>query len=179
MKFGQLIGFVIACGGIAIFISAVLSPQFDESQTASAIETDESETLSNVQPVSATQSRRSATLTQRNDGHYWARALVNRKSSIEFLVDTGASVVALSYRDAQRMGLKPETLDYKWRIQTAGGETFGASVVIDSIKINQVHIRNVDAMVLRSDLETSLLGMSFLNELYAYEFRGNRLILKQ
>ncbi|MEO1642928.1 MAG: TIGR02281 family clan AA aspartic protease, partial [Pseudomonadota bacterium] len=75
--------------------------------------------------------------------------------------------------------LKPETLDYKWRISTAGGETMGASVILESLKINQVHVKNVEAMVLRSDLEQSLLGMSFLSQLYAYEFRGERLILRQ
>jgi len=55
----------------------------------------------------------------------------------------------------------------------------GTDGVIDSIKIGQVHIRNVDAMVLRTDLEQSLLGMSFLRELYSYEFRGNRLLIRQ
>ena len=77
------------------------------------------------------------------------------------------------------MGLKPEILDYTWAIRTAGGETMGASVLIESIKINQVHIRNVEAMVLKTDLDQSLLGMSFLNQLYSYEFRGDRLIIRQ
>ena len=126
-----------------------------------------------------TEMRRNTVLSQRSDGHYWARALVNQKTSVDFMVDTGASIVALTYKDAQRMGLKPDTLDYKWTINTAGGETKGASVLIESLKINQVHIRDVEAMVLRSDLEQSLLGMSFLNKLYSYEFRGDRLIIRQ
>lgn len=125
------------------------------------------------------QTRRTARLSIRPDGHYWVRALVNRKASVEFMVDTGASVVALTYDDAQKMGLDPASLDYKWTIRTAGGETLGASVTIDSIRINQVHIRDVEAMVLRSDLSQSLLGMSFLNELYSYEFRGDRMIIRQ
>ena len=95
------------------------------------------------------------------------------------MVDTGASVVALTYKDAQKMGLRPENLNYQWEIRTAGGITMGASVRIDSIQINQVHVRNVDAMVLRNDLDQSLLGMSFLRELYSYEFRGDRMIIKQ
>ena len=76
------------------------------------------------------------------------------------MVDTGASIVALTYKDAQKMGLRPDKLDYKWEIRTAGGVTMGASVKIDSIQINQVRVKNVDAMVLRTDLEQSLLGMS-------------------
>ena len=123
--------------------------------------------------------RRTATISQRTDGHYWARALVNNKASVEFMVDTGASVVALTFEDARRMGLEPETLDYVWEIRTAGGKTLGASVFIESIKINQVHIKDVEAMVLHTDLEQSLLGMSFLRELYSYEFRGDRMIIRQ
>jgi aspartyl protease family protein len=77
------------------------------------------------------------------------------------------------------MGLNPESLDYKWEIRTAGGRTMGASVIIESIKINQVHIKNVEAIVLRTDLDQSLLGMSFLRELYSYEVRGDRMIIRQ
>ena len=77
------------------------------------------------------------------------------------------------------MGLRPEKLDYRWEIRTAGGATLGASVLIDSIQINQVKVENVEAMVLRTDLQQSLLGMSFLRELYSYEFRGNRMIIQQ
>ena len=66
-----------------------------------------------------------------------------------------------------------------WEIRTAGGVTQGASVLIDTIQINQVRVENVEAMVLREDLDQSLLGMSFLRELYSYEFRGNRMIIQQ
>ncbi|MDJ0921317.1 MAG: TIGR02281 family clan AA aspartic protease [Henriciella sp.] len=179
MKFGQLIGLVVVSGAIAVAVSTLLSPKFDEDAPNAASARIEANSVDPVQNTSASVGRRSATLTQKGDGHYWARALVNNKSSVEFLVDTGASVVALTYKDAQRMGLRPDTLDYVWRVQTAGGETLGASVVIKSIKINQIHIRDVEAMVLRTDMQKSLLGMSFLNELYSYEFRGDRLILKQ
>lgn len=77
------------------------------------------------------------------------------------------------------MGLRPDKLDYRWEIRTAGGVTKGASVKIDSIQINQVHVKNVDAMVLKTDLDQSLLGMSFLKELYSYEFRGDRMLIQQ
>lgn len=160
-------------GAIALGVSSVLKPRLDQRPATSTSQTE----APTPDPVPET--RRSAQLSLRDDGHYWARALVNRKASVEFMVDTGASIVALTYSDAQKMGLKPDTLDYSWKIRTAGGETLGASVLIDSIKINQVHIRNVEAMVLRTDLDQSLLGMSFLSQLYSYEFRGDRLIIRQ
>ena len=180
MKPGQLFSALIVAIMIAAATSFFIKPKLDKATTAptASTVTIPAETR-DMQGPAPGETRRSARLSIRDDGHYWARALVNRKTSIEFMVDTGASIVALTYKDAQKMGLKPDTLDYKWKISTAGGETLGASVLIDSIKINQVHIRNVEAMVLRTDMEHSLLGMSFLNQLYSYEFRGDRLIIRQ
>lgn len=122
---------------------------------------------------------RSAVLNQRTDGHFWGNAFVNEQSHIDFMVDTGASVIALTPRDAQRIGFAPDTLDYSWTVQTAGGEVKGASVLIDSIRIHQVEIHNVEAMVLQEQLSNSLLGMSYLTKLYSYEFRGDQLIIRQ
>ncbi len=179
MKSGQIVSTLFAAALIAAAVSFVLKPKLDANTASATSPAITAPATPDTQAPVPGETRRSARISKRDDGHYWARALVNRKASIEFMVDTGASVVALTYRDAQRMGLKPETLDYRWTIHTAGGETMGASVLIDSIKINQVHIRNVEAMVLRTDMEQSLLGMSFLNQLYSYEFRGDRLIIRQ
>ena len=181
MKLSHIIATLFLAGAMAAVISLIVEPrtnsQIEQAQVAQA--TPNVATLAVDTPEEASSARRTTTISVRPDGHYWTRALVNKKASIEFMVDTGASVVALTYRDAQKMGLRPETLDYKWEIRTAGGITKGASIRIDSIQINQVHVRNVDAMVLRTDLDQSLLGMSFLRELYSYEFRGNRMIIKQ
>ena len=182
MKLSHVLGTFVLAGAVASLISFYLDPKFSEPVEAPAAEPAQSTNVASLAiepPVQPSTARRTATISARPDGHYWTRALVNRKTSVEFMVDTGASVVALTYKDAQKMGLRPETLDYKWEIRTAGGITKGASVKIDSIQINQVHVRNVDAMVLRTDLSQSLLGMSFLRELYSYEFRGNRMIIQQ
>lgn len=176
MKPGQIFTTLFIAALIAGAVSFILTPRLDAAD-ARTINATTPVPVSDTKP--ANEPRRTARLSLRDDGHYWARALVNRKASVEFMVDTGASVVALTYRDAQRMGLRPETLDYKWSIRTAGGETMGASVLIDSIKLGQVHIRDVEAMVLKTDMEQSLLGMSFLSKLYSYEFRGDRLIIRQ
>ncbi|MEL6724203.1 MAG: TIGR02281 family clan AA aspartic protease [Pseudomonadota bacterium] len=182
MKLSHVLGTFVLAGGVAALISFYLDPKFSEPVSApeqGQMSAPNVSSLAIEPPVQQSSARRTATISARPDGHYWTRALVNRKTSVEFMVDTGASVVALTYKDAQKMGLRPETLDYKWEIRTAGGITKGASVKIDSIQINQVHVRNVDAMVLRTDLSQSLLGMSFLRELYSYEFRGNRMIIQQ
>lgn len=120
----------------------------------------------------------SAILRRESDGHYWALASIGR-SHVKFMVDTGASTVALTYEDARRLGLDPDNLDFRWTISTAGGETKGASVLLPSIRIGRVEVENVEAMVLGEELEQSLLGMTFLSELYSYEFRQNSLIIRQ
>ncbi|WOR16213.1 TIGR02281 family clan AA aspartic protease [Hyphomonas sp. FCG-A18] len=184
MSASNFIGGMIVAGAIAGVVAVFLAPKFDESASTNTPKTNAATmTVTNTTAPDGAPlpnaTRRSAVLNLKNDGHYWANVLVNKKATVNFMVDTGASVVALTYEDARRLGLKPDTLDYRWRISTAGGETMGASVVLDSLKVNQVHVRNVEAMVLRTDLEQSLLGMSFLSQLYAYEFRGERLILRQ
>ncbi|MEM1035934.1 MAG: TIGR02281 family clan AA aspartic protease [Pseudomonadota bacterium] len=183
MSATNFIGGMIVAGAIAGVIAVFVAPKLDESAKANTVPQAASLSVQDAgiedgAPL-PNAARRSAVLTLKTDGHYWARVLVNKKATVNFMVDTGASVVALTYDDARRLGLKPDSLDYKWRISTAGGETMGASVLLDSLKINQVHVRNVEAMVLKSDLDQSLLGMSFLSQLYAYEFRGERLILRQ
>ncbi|MEM8615430.1 MAG: TIGR02281 family clan AA aspartic protease [Pseudomonadota bacterium] len=181
MKFSNLIAVLVTAGAIAATVAFILTPRLDarepgakplgeETAAANALETSQ---------AAPGETRRSASLRMREDGHYWARALVNRKASVDFMVDTGASIVALNEKDARKMGFKLEELTYDATIRTAGGSTLGAYVTIDSIKINQVHIRNVDAVILRTDMDQSLLGMSFLRELYSYEFRGDRLIIRQ
>jgi aspartyl protease family protein len=183
VKSSHVLTTLLFAGLVAAVISVYLNPKLDEASDATAADATPAQPATTnvasmtVEPLAT--ARRMATIRSRPDGHYWTRALVNKKSTVEFMVDTGASVVALTYKDAQKMGLRPDTLDYRWEIRTAGGKTMGASVKIDSIQINQVKVRDVEAMVLRTDLEQSLLGMSFLRELYSYEFRGERMIIQQ
>ena len=185
MKTSHVLTTFLLAGSVAAIISFYLNPKLQEPPTDPVETRENTETTApsvaslSVEPQQANSARRLATIRSRPDGHYWTRALVNKKSTVEFMVDTGASVVALTHKDAQKMGLRPDKLDYRWEIRTAGGVTMGASVKIDSIQINQVHVKNVDAMVLKTDLQQSLLGMSFLRELYSYEFRGDRMLIRQ
>ena len=95
------------------------------------------------------------------------------------MVDTGASIVALTLHDAQRIGFKPSELVFDNEVRTAGGVTQGAYVVLDKVRIGRVEMEGVSAMVLQEGLDQSLLGMSFLGELYSYEFKGDTLIIRQ
>lgn len=111
------------------------------------------------------------------DGHFRLTANVEGKS-VRFLVDTGASLVALSPADARAIGFDTEKLQYGLPIQTANGSTWSAGVSLAEISVGPIRARNVKAAVSRDGLTESLLGLTFLNRLSGYEVRGDTMILK-
>jgi aspartyl protease family protein len=112
------------------------------------------------------------------NGHYVVSARIN-KSNIDVMVDTGASVVALSYEDAQKAGLRPNTLNYNVPVSTANGSVNAARAKLDRVEIDNVRVDGVDALVLPSGaLNGTLLGMSFLSRLDSFKSEGGVLTLK-
>ena len=110
------------------------------------------------------------------NGHFLLKAYVNGKE-IRFLVDTGASEVILSERDAARAGLNLRNLNYSRRYRTANGLVSAAPVTLRDIRIGQLRVRDVDASVNSAPMGVSLLGMSFLERLTGYSVRSDRLVL--
>ena len=108
------------------------------------------------------------------DGHFWADAQVNGKP-VHFLVDTGATAVALTPEDAQRLGFKPADLKYGYNITTAAGASHAAAVTLTSVSVNGARIENVQALVVAEGLDVSLLGMSYLGRLTRFEATRNTL----
>lgn len=94
-------------------------------------------------------------------------------------MDTGASDVSLTYRDAERAGLEPWNLDFNKPYRTANGTAFGARVQIQSITVGDIRIHNVEGSVMKDGLDISLLGMSYLDRLSSYEVRGNKMTLRR
>ncbi|HZZ37393.1 MAG TPA: TIGR02281 family clan AA aspartic protease [Caulobacteraceae bacterium] len=118
-----------------------------------------------------------ASISKAADGHYWADADVDGRA-VRFLVDTGASAVALTSEDAQRLGIDPSTLDYRFSVVTASGEARAAQVKLASISVAGAQVDNVDAFVIDHGLQTSLLGMTYLGRLSAFEATPQSLILR-
>jgi aspartyl protease family protein len=110
------------------------------------------------------------------DGHYWAFADVDG-ARIRFLVDTGSSAVALTEKDAARIGLDVRKLTYDHPVATAGGGQEAASVVLDHVAIDGARVERVKALVMRRGLPASLLGMSFLGRLSGFSAGPTDLIL--
>ncbi|MEM6626454.1 MAG: TIGR02281 family clan AA aspartic protease [Pseudomonadota bacterium] len=123
-------------------------------------------------------SGRAATLRKETDGYYWATAKVGR-TPVKFMVDTGASVVALTPRDARRLGYNLSQLERDTEIRTAGGTIQAASVTLDEIVIGKVRVDNVRAVIMSDELEQSLLGMSFLERVARWEVTQRAIIIRQ
>ena len=118
----------------------------------------------------------STAIAKSTDGHFWARGSVNG-ASVRFLVDTGATAVALTPADAARLGLTPADLHYSYRVVTAGGQARAASVKLASITVAGARLTDVDALVIENGLDTSLLGMSYLGRLTRFEATRQSLVL--
>jgi len=117
-----------------------------------------------------------AAIAKSRDGHFWAQGTVNGRS-VRFLVDTGATAVALTPADAARLGLTPADLHYSYRVVTAGGQTRAASVKLASITVAGARLNDVEALVIEKGLDTSLLGMTYLGRLSRFEGTPDALVL--
>jgi len=118
-----------------------------------------------------------ASVIKAADGHYWAEATVNGQS-VHFLVDTGASAVALTLDDARRLGFEPRDLNYTYQVTTAAGQVRAAKVNLANVSVAGAEVQNVDALVIEKGLQTSLLGMTYLGRLSQFEATQTALILR-
>ncbi len=118
------------------------------------------------------------TLQRSTDGHFRIAASVNGKT-VQFLIDTGASLVTLSRADAERIGLDPAGLTYNRQFQTANGSAWGAAVRLQAVTVGSITLNDVRASVIDSDLGSSLLGMSFLERLSKFTVEGDTMTLKR
>ena len=125
---------------------------------------------------SASDDRQSAVLAADGRGHFHADGAING-GSVRFILDTGATSIALPAADAVRLGL-----DYrKGRpgiIHTANGPAPAWRVTLDSVRVGGIELQNVDALVLEQGLGVALLGMTFLNRVEMFR-SGETMTLKR
>lgn len=111
------------------------------------------------------------------DGHYWAQAKIDGRA-VQVLVDTGASLVALTRADARRLGVDPAPEAFTGKVQTASGVVRAAPVRLKTISVAGVRVDDVEALVVEEGLAYSLLGMSYLGRLSAFEATPTGLTLR-
>ena len=109
-------------------------------------------------------------------GHFFTTGSVNG-AMVRFMVDTGATSIALGASDARRVGLDFNKGE-KGLTQTANGATVVSRHVLDTVTIGDVTLHRVEAVVLQNEMPVALLGMSFLNRM-EMQRDGNTMTLKK
>lgn len=117
------------------------------------------------------------TIPRAADGHYYLRLGVN-ESSVQFMIDTGASGIVLAHKDAEALGIDMADLRYLGQAFTANGVVRTARVNLDQITLGPYADRNLSAYVTEGEMEGSLLGMDYLG-LFAIQIAEDQMILSR
>jgi aspartyl protease family protein len=113
------------------------------------------------------------------NGHFVFDASINGRP-VTMMADTGATVVVLSFEDAEKLGLSPRSLDFSGAAKTANGIARVAPLTLDRVRIDDITLHDVPAAVAeRGALSINLLGMSFLSKLSRFQMKGSELVLVQ
>lgn len=132
------------------------------------------ETVANAQrPVDWAEN---VTLQRERDGHFYAEVMVGGRP-YRMLVDTGASVIALTADDATAMGLLWHQTDLAPVAEGASGPVEGVKTVLERVALGTHEAQRVPAVIVPEGLGISLLGQSFLSSLDKVEIAGNRMVL--
>jgi aspartyl protease family protein len=111
------------------------------------------------------------------DGHFYADADVNG-TTVHFMVDTGATSVALSPQDAAAIGLDQNPDGYTETGRGVGGNVAMMPVMLDKLSVGSLVSRDVPAVVVQTNMEVSLLGQTWLSRVGTVNIQGNRMTLR-
>lgn len=116
------------------------------------------------------------TLHRQSDGHFYASAHVEGVP-VRMMVDTGASVIALTGSDAAAIGIQWDDEQVRHIGQGANGAVYGVNTRLDEVEIGGITRRNVSAVVIPQGLGVSLLGQSYLSQIGAVEIADDRMVM--
>jgi aspartyl protease family protein len=110
------------------------------------------------------------------DGHYWIEATVNG-STQRFMVDTGATLSALSVGAARDAGVEPDPLRLPVLVRTAGGTTRAELAHVEDLRFGNIVAKDLDAIITGDTGGLNVLGMNFLSRLKGWRVEDGVLIL--
>ncbi len=121
--------------------------------------------------------RKDTVLEREANGHFYTHAKVNDGELVHFIVDTGASVVALTVDDARRLGIPIDPDQFTIVGEGAGGPVRGVDLMLKSVEVDGKRVENVRAVVLEGS-NLSLLGQAYLSRMGEVEMSGDYMVLK-
>lgn len=140
--------------------------------------------LSSAESLAAVATRRpkaeprvDTVITRSENGHFYVDAEVNGQL-VHFVVDTGATSVALTLADAQRVGIPVSPEHFEVVARGASGDVRGQEIKINRIAIDQKEVYDARGLVLDTGLDVSLLGQSFLSKVGTVLIEGDRMTLR-
>ncbi len=116
-------------------------------------------------------------LDRRDDGHFYTEAMVEG-TPVQFLIDTGASTIALTGSDAEAIGIDWNVDEVAPVARGAGGTVHGVRVTLNEVRIGDFEARNIDAAIIPEGLPVSLLGQSFLKQVPDLAIQDDRMVLR-
>ncbi len=130
-----------------------------------------------VMPIQEIAADGAVEVPRAEDGHYYLTLTVNG-TAVPFMVDTGASGMVLASRDAEALGIDPDSLQFLGEANTANGVVRTARVTLPLVELGPFRNEGFQAFVTEGALDQSLLGMEYLGQ-FRMEFDGGKLILRQ
>lgn len=146
--------------GVALFVGSV-APRTERAKEAPRQQSDD-----------AGETR----IDRSEDGHFYVAAAVNGEP-VRFMIDTGATPVALTVADAERIGIEFDAGGFRVVGSGAGGPVRGERLVLDSVEVDGKAASDVRAAVI-DGLDVSLLGQAYLSELERVEISGDEMVLR-
>lgn len=113
-------------------------------------------------------------LARAPDGHFYAEATIGQHGT-HFLVDTGATIVALTGNDARAIGLNWSDNDLRPIGRGASGPVYGVPIILAQMELGGLEAHDVEAAIVPEGLDVSLLGQSFLSRMGAVRIEGERM----
>jgi aspartyl protease family protein len=188
---GRFLGLAVAITAVSVGVASVASRSTgDDGAARAAAETQDNSnwttqrgkrgTWSSGAGSSASGAKSSGgevRLGRSADSHFYANTEVDGRS-VRMMVDSGASIVALTRRDAEAIGIDVDSLPISGTARTAGGDVPMRTVMLDSVEVDGIEVRQVQAAVVDADMGVSLLGQSFLSKLAAVNVEGDTMTLR-
>ena len=171
---------ILTFAGLALVAGMIVpryAAQLDGSRATPTNLTAAHQTADSVEQAS--RGSDSVTVARDRLGHFRAEGHIDGRR-LDFLIDTGASLIVLTADSAAALGLHPSDSEYRAMMKTANGVVRAAPTMLGMVEIGGIMVRDVPAVVMPDGvLSENLLGMSFLSRLRHFEYSDGKMVLEQ